>query len=565
MLEQCFTDSCGAAQRFENELSKCGRQKLRQISAKPKQNSAEAIYIPKRRCLSAEGKQAAMESPLIVGGLNELANAVVGKGRRLKPEFNQTKLGWTDEEYTEVVDATKSLWRQDMYSKRRWIDQEGDQTLPAMQKMVLKNTIACGETYTAAFWFNDSVRPFRTSLSIMDDDRIRTPTDLPESRKETTIAGHALGPTGRTFSYFVHDYHRNDPRNCDSPERYTEVRRLNDFGREQIIHTRIKKQPGLTRGISDLASAFGNLKCFEQYKKARLEKVLMELSIALVIKSNDKNALGQIFNNGPVSDEQLQALYALSMKKAVQSQRIANETKLNIDGTKAIRLLENEELEVVTASTSSNNDKQFVDDCLNDIARSTGMSKSTLTQDFDASFSSARASLISFYREVDNLGCYIVDDWTQSVYTVWLEDVIQSGRLVIPGYPNPMEAWMHFVMERESYCNASFCGPARMEIDATKAAQAAKVEQEIGGFSYQEYYDTHKGVDYKDAFKQKFEELKEWNKLLVDCGYEALTKYEALVFLRPNFSTISPSNGGPVMQSETETETEQENDTDTDE
>lgn len=555
MLEQCFSDSCCAGDKLRDDLKNAGRATLRELDKPAKQNSSDALHIPRRRLLAAEGKEAALESPLIVGAYNELANATVGKGRRLKPEPNARKLGWTDEQTTQTVDAIKDLWREHMYSKRKWIDQEGDQTLPAMQKMVLKQAAAVGEVYTAAFWFNNDVRPFRTALSILDDDRIRTPNDLPESRCDSVVAGHSFSPAGRTSTYFVHDWHRNDPRNKDPDNNYREVRRYNEFGREQIIHTRIKKAPGLTRGISDLASAFGKLKCFEQYKRARLEKVLMELSIALVIKSNDKNSLNQILGGGPVNDQMLKKLYALNMKKAVDSQNLANQTQLNIDGTKAVRLLENEELEAVTATTSSMNDQQFVDDCLNDIARATGFSKSTLTQDFNASFSAARATLISFYREVENVGCYIVDDWTQSVYTIWFEDVIQSGQISIPNYPDPMDAWMHFVMNRELYCTASFSGPARQEIDAQKTAQGAKIEQEIGVFCYQEFFDTHKGMDYKDAFRQQFEELKEFNRDLIDCGYEALNKNEALAWLRPKFSLLAAAqttDQNPVERTESE-------------
>lgn len=256
-LEECFTDPCGSYEKNKQKTNNAGRVNLRQKCQPAPQNSADALCIPTRRALAAEGKDAALNSPLIVGQYNELGNATVGKGRRLKPEFSQEKLGWNDQQFTDTVNAVKDLWREDMYSKRKWIDQEGDQTLPAMQKMILTQCGACGEAYTLAYWFDNPIRPFRTALGIIDDDRVRTPDDLSEERRKTVVAGHNQGPSGRTNSYFIHDYHRNDPRNCE-PERnrYTEVRRYNEFGREQVIHTRIKKSPGLTRGLSDLASCF---------------------------------------------------------------------------------------------------------------------------------------------------------------------------------------------------------------------------------------------------------------------------------------------------------------------
>ncbi len=537
-LEGCFSNPCNAADKLFGEL-KGVRGDLRNPDRPAKQQSAEATYIPKRRQLAAEGKEALINSPLIVGAYEEFANATVGKGRRLKPEFNKEKLGLTDEQYTKLVDDTKQLWREDMYSKRKWIDQEGDQTLAEMEKQVLKQTMAVGETYTLAYWFTDEQRPFRTALGIIDDDRVRTPSNLNQADQDRTVAGHLKGDSGRTAAYYIHDYHRNDPRSCDAVEPTAPIRRFNEFGREQVIHVYNKKMPGLSRGLSDLTSAFEKLKCLEKYKKTQLDKAIMQVAMGLVVKSNDKNVLGQMLGGGHMDDMTMKKVHALAMKKVVQSQKLINESKFNIDGVKAIRLLENEEAELLTANTSATNDQQFIDCQISEIARATGHSRATITQDFEASYSAARAVMISFYRQVDAIGYYIVDDWLSSVYAVWLEDVIQSGRLVIPTITNPMLAWMDFVSRRESYCAASFSGPAREEIDAAKTAQAAKIEQEIGTFCFQDFFDRYKGIDYKDAFRQQFEELKAWNENLILCGYEPLNKKEAMAWLRPKFALLA--------------------------
>ena len=544
-LASCFSDPCNAADHLFGKIKGVGgRVSVRHPDKPAIQNSSDAINIPRRRALAAEGKDALLNSPLIVGLYNEYGNAVVGKGRRIKPEPNQKKLGWTDEQYTEFVDTVKSEWRADMYSKRKWIDQEGNMTLPEMQKMVLSQTCAAGEMYTLAYYFLDENRPFRTALGLIDDDRVRTPAQtsarFTEENRKRTIAGHLKGPSGRSSVYYVHDWHRNDPRNDESIEPYTAVRRYNEFGREQIIHTYINKMPGMTRGLSDLTSAFGKLKCFEKYQKTQLEKAIMQMALAFVVKSNDKNVLSQIMGGGiEPSDKILKSMHALGMKKVAQSQELINQSDFGFDGTKAIRLLENEEAELLTANTSSNDDKQFQDGCITEVARATGASRAVVTQDFEASYSAARGVMISFYRQVDNLGHYIVDDWTSSVYAIYLEDKIQSGQMAVPNHSDPTEAWAHYVLNREAYCGVGFSGPAREEIDYAKTTQGAKLEQEIGGFCYQEYFDRYKGRDYEDAFKQQFVELRKWNELLESNGYERLNKKEALAWLRPKFTLLA--------------------------
>jgi len=261
------------------------RENVRAPEIPAKQNSSQALNIPRRRQLSAEGKDAAMNAPLIGPGLNELANATVGTGRRLKPLFDAPALGWTAEQEIGVTEFARALFQQHMNSKRKWIDQEGDQTLPEMERMVLEQTISVGEQYTLAFWFDNPARPFRTALGLIDEDRIRNPqTGLSEEDRKTVTAGHRQGPTGRTNTYFVHAYHRNDPRNV-KPEEFAEIRRHNEFGREQVIHSYLKKQPGLSRGLSHLTAAFSKLKCFEKYEKVRMEASIMQTAMAFVIKS----------------------------------------------------------------------------------------------------------------------------------------------------------------------------------------------------------------------------------------------------------------------------------------
>lgn len=505
------------------------------------QNSSDALNIPRRRSLAAEGKDALMNAPLIAPGINELVNATVGTGRRLKPLFNAVRLGLNPDQTTQLKDDIKMLWREHTMSKRKWIDQEGDQTLAEMQRMVLTQTIAVGECYTLAYWFNEDVRPFRTALAIIDEDRVRDPQNLSEADKKEFIAGHRKGDSGRTRSYAIHPYHRNDPRNT-KPEEHAEVRRYNEFGREQVIHTYIKKSPGLTRGLSDLSTAFSKLKCFEKYEKVRLESAIMQTAMALVVKSDDKNLLSQITGSGGViNDDMLKKVYALSLKKAVDSQQHLNGADFSMDGAKAIRLMGDETAELLTGSESGVNDKQFVDQCLSSIARSTGgLSRATLTQDFEASYSAARASLISFYRQAENLGCFIVDDWLRSVYTIWLEDVILSGQIQIPNYPSPIEAWAHFVANRELYCGAEFCGPARDEIDQAKQMTYWRERRNLGAFTYQGFYDS-RGTDWQEEIRQQFEEMKFIDGLIAECDLEHL---DPIAFIQGKLDAVvvDPAN-----------------------
>lgn len=536
-LAGCFSDPCGSADKLFGALKTMnGRVNVRHPDRPATQNSGDALNIPRRRALSAEGTDAYINSELIGPGITEICNATIGTGRRLKPAFNARALGFDADQSTTLMDDIKQLWRQDMSSKNKWIDQEGDQTLAEMQRMVLAQTLVAGDCYTLGFWFNEPIRPFRTALAIIDDDRVRTPSDINQEDRDQFIAGHRKSPSGRTSSYAIHDWHRNDPRNIESPNRYTEVRRYNEFGREQVIHTYIKKLPGMTRGLSTLSSSFQKLKCLEKYQKVRMESAIMQTALAFFIKSNDKNALSQIVGGGgPANmDDAMKKMYSLSLKKAVDSQKMINDSNINIDGVRGFRLLENEEAQLLTGSQSGVNDKQFVDENLTCIARSLGITKSTLTQQFESSYSAARAEMISFYRNCENLGVNIVDDWLQSVYTMWLEDVIESGRLQIPNYPIPVDAWMQFTMHREWYCGAEFCGPARDEIDQAKSMTYWRERKNLGAFTYQEFYDS-RGRDWQDMMRQQFEEAKYLDNLIAECP---LQNIDPIAFIQGKLEAV---------------------------
>ena len=500
----------------------------------PKQISADSAHIPNRRERSARGAEAYINEPLISAGIDEIANATIGHGRRITPLPDKEGLGLTDEQYTKFVSDYVKLWNADMYSKRRWIDQRGECDIAEMQRNVLTTVLSRGEAYTLGYWFENPVRPFRTALALIDDDRIRTPDDLPDSDRENVIAGHRITETGFTRSYFVHEYHRNDGRNSNFPDKnYTEVRRYNEFGREQVIHTYMKKCPELTRGISHLTSAFKKIDCFKNYTEVRMEAAIMQLAMAFVIKSNDKNALGQIMGQNMMAFDEtaVKEAYGEMLERATMSQMYHNQNGIDLDGAKAIRLLDGEEAQILTGSEASMNDKQFVDECHTEMARSFGSTKSNLTQNFEASYSAARAEMISFYRTCENYANYIVNDWLQSVTTMWLEDVIQSGRLSVPNYPDPNLAWLHFAANRELYCNANFHGPARDEIDQAKTMAYWEKRKQAGVFNYEEFYNS-KGMDWRQAISQQFEELKFIDNMISNCEFQNIS--DPLSFIMPD-------------------------------
>lgn len=490
--------------------------------------------------------------------MQEISNATIGSGRRIRPEPDAERLGWTPEQKTQVVNDMKSFFREASNSKRKWIDQEGDQTLGEMQRMVLESAIAVGESYTLAFMFEDDLRPFRASFAVIDEDRIRTPQQEIFRDDPLIMAGHRKGPSGRASSYFVHDYHRNDPR-AGMNEAYTEVRRFNEFGREQVIHSYIKRQPGLSRGLSHMSAAFDKMRCLEKYDKVRMEAAILQTAMAFVVKSNDRNVISDILSNPnidpEVAESQLKKLYAYSMQKAVQSQELLNDSPLKVDGAKFFRLMENEEAQILTGSEANLDDKTFVDGCLQVIARATGgHSRATLTQDFEASFSAARAALISFYRQCEMHGHFIVDDWLQSVWSVLLEDAIQLGIIPIPNYPNPAEAWMHFVLNRELYCRATFIGPGRDEIDQAKSLAYWQGRKELNAFNLQGFHDSV-GQDWQEEILQTFEEMK-----FIDAQIDAceLKHIDPLQYLGLTADAVVPiPTQQPEEQEEEEIETQE--------
>ena len=518
---------------------------LRKPDKPARQNSCDALNIPRRPQLAAEALEAYTDSPLIGPALDELANATIGQGMRLKPMVDWESVGGdvSEDEKTKFEDDQKRLYKMASTSKRNWIDQCGQQNLNQMSHTMLKNVIVQGEVYTGVYQFTDDRRPFRTSVAVWEPARIRTPDDLPESERENVLAGHVVGPTNRTSAYYVHDYHRNDPRIKADKKQYQRVRRYNEFGREQVIHTYSKLMPGQTRGLTALTACLSELKCFEKYSQVRMEAAIIQTAMAFVIRSSDKNVLNDTFasssgieNNkyDPSKDPQWQKTVAQS----AMSQEYLNAAGIKLDGAKALRLVGDEKAEILTGSEASVNDEQFVKERFMSIARCLGHSRATLTQDFEASYSAARAAMLSFYRQCEHLGG-IVSDWLERIFCVLMEDWILSGQLKVPNYPDPTDAWMHFVLNRDAYSSATFRGPKRDEIDTAKTAQGAKIEQDIGAFCFEEYFDKHKGQDWKDAFKQQFAELKEFNRLFMEAGYPGMTAAQALAWLRPKWSLLA--------------------------
>lgn len=172
-------------------------------------------------------------------------------------------------------------------------------------------------------------------------------------------------------------------------------------------------------------------------------------------------------------------------------------------------LKEGEELEMLKASTPSQNYDSFVSSFTSSLAASMSMPLEVLLMKFNANYSASRAALLMFWNVAKIWKAEMEADCLNPVYEMWLREEIAAGRISAPGWSDPRM--------RAAWLNCNWIGVPMPNIDPQKTAKADKTYVEMGAQTLSKVAKDHNGSDAKAnraKLKRELSELPEpyWTK-----------------------------------------------------
>ena len=488
----------------------------------PPDYSADDSYLHERDIITARIKDLYRNCEIVRGSTNQFVDYVVGDHFRIESSPCYQLLGWDEDVACDWADRVEKLWRLDTESKNNWIHAGGELTFTELVQSVVRNFRIFGENFSIIYFLDrpDS-RPFKTSVGLIDPSRIFTPQNLDESGD--IRAGIRRNRFGNPLGYFIHESHPSEM--CRKfferdEDRYIFVRKRNQIGREQIIHSYVKEIPSQSRGVSAFANSIRRLKLLEKYEDATLQTAILQSSVAATIES-DYPDVGNVFNAAPDGPQTYCDHYM------DQSGKYHDELKFNFEGSNVARLWNGEKFKLHSAQMATTDFARFERSMLTHLARALGTSVHHLTQDFsDTNFSGARAEMLSTYKNIQTNRYQIAEDFAQRVYCAWLEENISSGRIALPNISDPNVAWAFFLENRDAVSNANWYGSIKDEIDRSKQIDAYETELRLGLTSRKAYAAEVKNEDWRDNEKQLIKEERWINEERLANGLEPLSHAE---------------------------------------
>ena len=271
-------------------------------------------------------------------------------------------------------------------------------------------------------------------------------------------------------------------------------------GRRMMVHGFSPEYAAQGRGYSKIAHVLQEFADLTTFKISHIKKAIAQSSVSMTVdpsehapSSDPFAALRKNKGAGPVVDALGSSSIdddAVSHYETLVNYMEIPEATISQPGQVGVFNLQGgERLRSLESTAPAEGYDAFVEAVVAYLSASAGMPIEVLLMKFGENYSASRGTLLLFWRLAEIRRADQGSDFNDPVYEAWLWGEIAAGRTVAPGWSDPQlrAAWlMH-----------SWIGTPIPEIDALKAANAAKVKVELGATDLDRVAQDSNGSDGK--------------------------------------------------------------------
>jgi lambda family phage portal protein len=474
----------------------------------PGLQSADADILPAKAMADARSRDITRNDGYVQSGANIRKDSIVGALYMLNARPNFALLGkdekWA-EEFEEEVESLFTAWAE---SPNYWVDAARTLTFTALVRLAVGVHLYGGEVLAVAEWLRDEPRPFQTAIQLVEADRLTTPFEM--SGDTSVRGGIRMNRYGAPLTAYIRTYHPTDFLRSYDPMQYRAVAWRKPWGRQQVIHIHEQVRIDQTRGISELVAGLKTTQIAKKFRDITLQNAVLNASFAASIESElpDEAVYQQLGAGGSVGDAVVN--YAEAYLGAI-AQYAGGSRNMSIDGIKIPHLFPGTKLQLRPAGSPGGVGQDFEVSLNRHLAAILGTSYEELTHDYSkTNYSSAKAGKGDTGRFMASKKKLVADGFANHVYSLWLEEAINKGRLttVKASDPNFYEG-----LNKEAYCRAEWIGAGVTQIDELKETQAAALRIKYNLSTMQEET-ARLGKDWRRVLRQREKE----QKLLIEAG-----------------------------------------------
>jgi lambda family phage portal protein len=456
----------------------------------PSRSSPESALAYERDLMVARVHDIARNDGWASAAMDRQVDNVVGSGWRLSAKPNARSLGISEEAAADFADAIEAEWQDYCDDPGFWCDVGRRGPAGQLLALAYRHRVADGEALGVLYWLPRG-GDFATAMQVVHPDRLSNPEGRAES--DQLREGVEMDAVGAPSAYHIRARHPGDDYLLGgNPYVWERIPRETAWGRPIVVHAFESRGAGQVRGEPPLAPILRKLKQITRYDEAELQAATLNAVLAAFVTSPfDHETLAETIGSG--NDKEL---------GAYQEGRLAyyGDRPIRLPGVQATFMYPGEDVKLTQPQHPNAGAENFVRSGLRNIASAVGLTYEQLTMDWSqVNYSSARGALLEIWRSLSARKNAFAAQFMQPWYSAWLEEAIETGRLVLPAGARP------FAERRSAWCQAEWIGPGRGWVDPQKEADAAATRLDAG-LSTLERECAEQGLDWKRVAQQRARE-----------------------------------------------------------
>lgn len=495
----------------------------------PSNRSGDTEIKRDHRLIIARCRDMARNNPYIKGILRKISENVVRNGIRPQARVRDIK-ATLNEELNRKLEAHWKKW-----SRKKYADISGHDSIPSIQKLVLRHLWTDGEVLIHRVWDKSLIKkgviPFH--LEVLESDLLADQID--GDMGKGIIARRGIGfdsRTGRPVKYYLLPDHPGDYQALSS---YSNIR---EIPASDIIHVFDKERASQTRGVSWFASIV--MEAFDLSEYQSFERIGAKLAAAfgIFVKTQYPELMSSGAGLGLSADD-------------------ANPDLPDYIEPGRIQMLPmGTEIQLASHNRPGANYEPYIKQSLKGMSAGVSASYSTFSNDYsDSSYSADRSAKLEERLSFQGQQQFINEKLNDGLWEWFLEGI----------YLSRLESIPDFAIDSDKYTEAvEWQNPGWTWVDPLKDSKAAEVDLNNCIVTRKQLL-AAKGQDLEETFEQLIRE----EKLLL-----ALNKIKAenialttppVVSAMPQNTENQPDNKAENQssnesdnQSETEPDTEQD-------
>ncbi|AFC85458.1 phage portal protein, lambda family [Frateuria aurantia DSM 6220] len=443
-----------------------------------------------RHMLVARSRDAMRNHLIGRAAVNRVRTSVVGTGLLCRPSVNAQALGLSEDQADTLnaqLEREFRLWSEDP----RECDAEASSNFHQLQSLALVSALTGGDVFVTTPSIEREGAIFSTRLQLIETDRVSNPDGMPDT--DNLIEGVAFDNNGAPTHVYV----------CSGYPYEQKIRTMLTWqkipvfgavtGRRRVLQIWCDRdRPGQKRGAPYLAPVLEPLQKLERYSSAELMAAVVSAMFTVFIKKTPEADPASLVQNPLVSMG--------GHDEADIPVPIPDEPgTVELGEGAVVDLAPGEEPAVVNPARPNAQFDPFFMAIAKEIGAALEQPVEEILMHYSSSYSAARAAMLQAWRYYEMRRWWLVCDFCQPAYELFIDEAVARGRIHLPGYADPAQ--------RRAYTRAIWIGPARGAIDELKEARAAQARIDAGVSTETMETMAMSGESWEEVIQQRGREM----------------------------------------------------------